>query len=399
MHNYNEIERCYACNSSYLYKFCSLGTQPLANNLKESIDQPDELYPLEVNLCLECYHSQLTVAVEPEALYKHYLYVSGTSNTLVKEFEEVAAKIYEENPGTNRSVLDIACNDGTFLKAFRPYQWELHGIDPAQNIVENIKDEDLKVICDFFPSNSIKQQYDVITCFNVVAHIPNPFAFLKKCKELLKSDGTLYIQTSQKNMIKNGEFDTIYHEHHSFFNINSMNKLCERVGLSLSNVEYRPVHGTSYLFKIKHLPQPSEVVVDKRVERINQLILSESELLEVDTYEEFNNKVTKNKERLTKIISESTLPVVGYGAAAKGVVMSNYFGLNHKYIVDENPLKIGKIIGGVNIPIVSPEVLANEKENLLIIVYAWNFYDEISRKIYKLRPNNKDVVIPSMSHD
>lgn len=397
MNNYVEIENCYACGSSLLYKFCSLGEQPLANNLKETVDQPDELYPLEVNVCMECYHSQLTVAVDREALYKHYLYVSGTSNTLVKEFEEVAAKIHAENPGPGRSVLDIACNDGTFLKAFRPYNWEMHGIDPAQNIVENIKEEDLKVICDFFPSDKIQQQYDVITCFNVVAHIPNPLEFIQQCKKLLKPEGTLYIQTSQKNMILNGEFDTIYHEHHSFFNINSMNKLCERAGLSLSNVEFRPVHGTSYLFKIKHLPNPGEIVLDKRAAIINNLINDEIDVLDPETYEIFYNKVINNKNRLTEIINNSKIPVVGYGAAAKGVVMSNYFNLQHKYIVDENPLKIGKVIGGVNIPIVSPDVLASEQSDLLIVVYAWNFYDEIKSKIQKLRPNNKDVIIKSMS--
>ena len=396
MSDYKEIKNCYACGSSYLHKFCSLGDQPLANNLKDNVDQPDELYPLEVNVCMDCYHSQLTIAVDRESLYKHYLYVSGTSNTLVKEFDLVAEKIHSENPGPGRSVLDIACNDGTFLKAFRPYQWELHGIDPAENIVTAIKDEDLKVVNDFFPSNKIHQQYDVITCFNVVAHIPNPLEFMLNCKSLLNPDGTLYIQTSQKNMIINGEFDTIYHEHHSFFNINSMNKLCERAGLSLTDVEFRPVHGTSYLFKIKHLPNSDEIVLDKRINKVKDLILNEIDLLDPETYEQFNVKVMQNKNRLVDAINNCDLTVVGYGAAAKGVVMSNYFGLHHKYIVDENPLKIGKVIGGVNIPVVAPEVLATEQQDLLIVVYAWNFYDEIKSKIQKLRPNNNDIIIRSM---
>jgi len=388
MSKYTEIENCYACGSGLMHNYCSLGEQPLANNLKNSVDQIDELYPLEVNVCMSCYHSQLTVAVDREALYKHYLYVSGTSNTLIKEFDEVAAIIYSEHPGSERRILDIACNDGTFLKAFRPYHWELYGIDPAQNIVESIKETDLNVICDFFPSNKIQHQYDVITCFNVVAHIPNPLEFIENCKRLLKPEGTLYIQTSQKNMIPNGEFDTIYHEHHSFFNINSMNELCKRAGLFLNNVAFRPVHGTSYLFKIKHTPPDSSV--------ISALINDERELLEPEIYDQFDDKVRRNKNRLTQLINNSTLPVVGYGAAAKSVVMSNYFQLKHKYIVDENPLKIGKVIGGVNIPIVSPEVLAEEKCDLLIIVYAWNFYDEIKSKIQKLRPNYNDIIVKSM---
>jgi SAM-dependent methyltransferase len=390
MSNCEIIEECYACGSSALYKFCSLGSQPLANNLKDTPEQDDELYPLEVNVCMECYHSQLTVSVDREALYKHYLYVSGTSNTLVKEFDLVASQIHSENPGDNKRILDIACNDGTFLKSFRPYKWQLHGIDPAENIVSKINEPDLNLTCDFFPSVKIKGRYDVITCFNVVAHIPNPLAFLTDCKRLLQPEGTLYIQTSQKNMIVNGEFDTIYHEHHSFFTINSMNELCKRAGLSLVDVEYRPVHGTSYLFKIKHN------ATDNSEERINQLLQDESDLVSPETYEQFNFKVLRNKNRLTKLIDGSSLPVVGYGAAAKGVVMSNYIQRKLKYIVDENPMKIGKIIGGVNIPIVAPETLINEPGDLMIIVYAWNFFDEIHSKIKKLRPNNNDIIISSM---
>jgi hypothetical protein len=224
----------------------------------------------------------------------------------------------------------------------------------------------------------------------VVAHIQNPLAFLTDCKRLLQPDGTLYIQTSQKNMIVNGEFDTIYHEHHSFFTINSMNELCKRARLSLVDVEYRPVHGTSYLFKIKHN------ATDNSEERINQLLQDESALVDAETYEEFNDKVLNNKTRLTQLIDESSLPVVGYGAAAKGVVMSNYVQRKLKYIVDENPMKIGKIIGGVNIPIVAPETLINEPGDLMIIVYAWNFFDEIHSKIKKLRPNNNDIIVSSM---
>jgi hypothetical protein len=122
----------------------------------------------------------------------------------------------------------------------------------------------------------------------------------------------------------------------------------------------------------------------------------ESALVDAETYEEFNDKVLNNKTRLTQLIDESSLPVVGYGAAAKGVVMSNYVQRKLKYIVDENPMKIGKIIGGVNIPIVAPETLINEPGDLMIIVYAWNFFDEIHSKIKKLRPNNNDIIVSSM---
>lgn len=371
---------CLACGGNNLKLFCDLGKQPLANDLKVSLEQDEELYPLAVNVCQDCYHSQLTVSVDKDLLYKHYLYVSGTTKTLSDEFDAVANIIRNENPNGEKRILDIACNDGTFLKAFRKYGWSLNGIDPAENITQAIKDADLNIICDYFPSKKIKEKYDVITCFNVVAHIPNPYEFLLSCREILSDDGTLYIQTSQKDMIVNGEFDTIYHEHHSFFTIKSMNTLLTRAGLQLVDVEYRPVHGKSYLFKIKK-------------SRIYDKLLEEDVLYDIQTYASFNERVEQNKQILLSAISNSDKTVVGYGCAAKGVVRTNYFGIKHKYIVDENPLKIGKVVGGVNIPVVSPEDFANDPEPLLIIVYAWNFFDEIQEKIRKLRPNMNDEIV------
>lgn len=376
---YRKMTECLACNSSNLKLFCDLGEQPLANDLKDFIGQEESLYPLAVNVCQDCFHSQLTVSVDRDSLYKHYLYVSGTTKTLTDEFDNVADIIYNEHKGSRR-ILDIACNDGTFLKAFRKYGWDLNGIDPAENIVSAIDDPDLKITCDYFPSSKIKGKFDAITCFNVIAHIPNPYEFLVACGEILSDNGAIYIQTSQKDMIINGEFDTIYHEHHSFFTINSMRKLVERAGLNLVDVDFRPVHGKSYLFKIKK---------NKVLEKMNL----ENYLYDIKTYKEFNEKVKNNKTILLDAISKSTKKVVGYGCAAKGVVRTNYFGIRHKYIVDENPLKIGKVVGGVNIPVVSPEELANDPEPLLIIVYAWNFFDEIEGKIRRLRPNMNDEII------
>jgi hypothetical protein len=134
-----------------------------------------------------------------------------------------------------------------------------------------------------------------------------------------------------------------------------------------------------------------------RVDRINNLIDLENYISLESTYQNFTKKVTNNKQRLLDIINSSKLKVIGYGAAAKGVVMSNYIGKKINYIVDENPLKIGKVIGGVDIPIVGPDALLEEPDDLTIIVYAWNFYDEVLKKIKILRPNNNDVIVPSLA--
>lgn len=388
------LTQCLACGSYDLELYSDLGLQPPANNLKNFKEEPDMLFPLAINHCRDCHHSQLTVAVDRDILYKHYLYVSGTSQTLRDEFDAVTDMIVGESTSGGSKVLDIACNDGTFLKSFRRFGWEAYGIDPAENLVSQISRADLHVKCDYFPAaeDPFGVKFDVITCFNVVAHVPNPLDFLKGCKDLLAPGGKVYIQTSQREMVKNGEFDTIYHEHHSFFSITSMRALCQRAGLELQDVRERPVHGKSYLFVIGDMNDSSTLT---SANHINELIEQEIYTTMDTTYTDFTHKVTSNKQRLLDIINSSERKVVGYGAAAKGVVMSNYVGEQIEYIVDENPLKIGKVIGGVNIPIVGPDRLLQESEDLTIIVYAWNFYDEVYNKIKQLRPNNNDLIIRS----
>ena len=395
MITYVNMTECLACGSGNLENFCSLGEQPLANNLKNNKEEPDELFPLDVNVCKNCYHSQLSIAVDRNVLYKHYLYVSGVSKTLAEEFDTVAELIYKENQKAKR-ILDIACNDGTFLKSFRKFNLDLWGIDPAENLIKSLSQEcfDMTLLADYFPTKDVALQFpkmDIITCFNVVAHVPDPLSMLKGCKEILSEDGSIYIQTSQKEMILNGEFDTIYHEHHSFFTIKSMRSLAESAGLKLHMVSTRPVHGKSYLFVLKHESSNDSL--------IDALMQAENDLYKLETYKLFNEKVQANRARLVDVIDAATKDgkkVIGYGAAAKGVVMCNFHKLPHNYIIDETPLKIYKVIAGVNIPIFPPTVLENEKDDLVIIVYAWNFFDEIRAKILKMRPNNNDLIVPSL---
>lgn len=387
MHTHKEMNECLACGGTNLQEFCNLGVQPLANNLKNSIQEKEELFPLKTNVCTDCWHSQLSIAVDKELLYKHYLYVSGTSTTLKAEFDNIVRMISAENTGSTKKVLDIACNDGTFLESFKSQGWDVRGIDPAENIVETANKE-LNIICDFFPSEKLNEKFNAITCFNVVAHIPNVLDFIRSAGELLAEDGTLYIQTSQKDMIKNGEFDTIYHEHHSFFSINSMKTVCARAGLVLVDVDFRPVHGTSYLFKIKKSSYSPNPQLQLKLEE-------EKYLYTIETYSRFTAIVEERKSLLLNKIKTSNKKPVGYGVAAKGVVRMNYFGIQHEYAVDDNPLKIGKVIGGVNIPIVSNKHMIQDSDDLMIIVYPWNFYDEIVEKIKKMRPDRNDEIVSS----
>ena len=343
---------CLACDGASLKLCLDLGEQPLANNYDSH-----ERYPLAINYCENCWHAQLTYFVDPEKLYKNYYYVSGTSKTLKDWFNSFAGRF--PKPGT---MLDIASNDGSLMREFKYRQWSVFGVDPAENIVPG----DLNVRVDYFnESYSDPWQYDLITAFNVLAHVPDPLSILKGIYHNLKEDGVAYVMTSQAYMFQNGQFDTIYHEHHSYFSPHSFWTLANRAGFVNISYTIEPVHGGSYLFKLTKSNHKTGWY-GKRPD-----------------FEGFKAKVDKIKP----------YKIVGFGAAAKAVVVINALNQPLDYIVDEAPLKIGKNIPGTDIPIVSTEFLQYDSANLIIIVYAWNFYDEIVNKIKNLRPNKDDVIV------
>ena len=250
MNSYREKKDCVCCGKSDLSLVLDLNKQPLAN----SYHKADELlgdYPLGLNLCNDCYHLQLTHIVNPDLLFKNYLYCSGTSQTLRDNFEWFSNFVLEDAP-VCKTVLDIACNDGTQLDCFKAKGVETYGIDPAENLYElSSKNHDVK--CEYFDSVFFGHLFDVIIAQNVFAHNSDSKKFLDDCCELMDDDSRLYIQTSQAHMVQNNQFDTVYHEHISFFNINSFNELVKRTNLNLIDVIKTPVHGVSYLFVLSNL--------------------------------------------------------------------------------------------------------------------------------------------------
>lgn len=380
------LHNCLCCNSTQLTLILDLGQQPLANNLKSSIAEKVELYPLALNVCTECFHAQLSHAVDPKLMFQNYLYVSGTTNTLKEYFKWFANYVIHDC--YPKTVLDIGCNDGTQLNYFKEHNIKTYGIDPAQNLVDVARSAGHDIENAFVDENynTNNQQYDCIIAQNVFAHNSNPYQFLMKCYEMLSDDGTLYIQTSQADMFINNEFDTVYHEHISFFNINSMNELLLRTKkLFLVDITKVPIHGGSYVFSIKKLPV--------NYYRIENAIKNEKAagLHLPDTYINFTKNVSAIKNTLKRIITKYEsigYKLVAYGAAAKGITVLHAFDLKPAYIIDDNKLKQGKYTQISNIPIVSIDTLREEDETtrILFIPLAWNFSNEIRSRIEKVRP-------------
>ena len=387
-----ENKQCLACGKDNMQTALDLGMQPLANSYKSSADQHEDTFPLAVNVCKNCFHLQLSHTVDPAVIYKNYLYAAGTSKTLAEYSDWFANFCIEYMPEAN-TVLDIGCNDGTQLNSFKQKNLITFGIDPAENL-HTSSSVNHNVLCDFFGPNAVTKlnsnSYDIITAQNVFAHNPCPEQFLQSCKQLMHNDTLLLIQTSQADMVLNNEFDTIYHEHVNFFNINSMRQLATRVGVNLIDVVKTPIHGNSYIFIISKSKN--------RNHHIDNCIAMENSLLDLDTYTTWRDTVEQNMFVLKNTLVElqdKGYRLVGYGAAAKGNTLLNYAGVDLEFIVDDSPLKQGLYTPGRNISIAGIDRIQalDVEDKVAFVPLAWNFFDEIQSRIKTARTNHNDIYL------
>lgn len=387
MSNITHNRECLACGHTMLSIALNLGIQPLANNYLTSQDAVEDKYPLAVNLCRNCYHLQLTHTVDPSVIYKNYLYVSGTTKTLKDYSDWFADYVIGKMSKKTTNILDIGCNDGTQLDSFKTRGLNTFGVDPAENIYP-ISSAKHDIICDFFGPQVVEKfqyEFDAITAQNVFAHNPNPLEFLRTCKKLMSDHTLLFIQTSQADMVTNNEFDTIYHEHVNFFNINSMNELAKRADLSLIDTIKTPIHGNSYLFIL------SSTIIQSK-------IVAEKSLLNLKTYAKWENNVKSNMDDLKRTIESykfNGYKIIGYGAAAKGNTLLNFIDMKLDLIIDDNPLKHNMYTPGTKILIKGPDTIREFSPNdkIVFMPLAWNFFTEISKRIKIERDNPDDVFL------
>jgi 2-polyprenyl-3-methyl-5-hydroxy-6-metoxy-1,4-benzoquinol methylase len=389
MANLTFLDSCLACGDTALEPALNLGQQPLANNFK-STPESNEYYPLAVNRCTHCSHLQLTHVVDPAEIYRDYSYVSGTSQTYLDYMTWFAKWCREYSKHWHGTVLDIGCNDGSQLDMFKALGFRTAGVDPAENIHPTSTAKGHAVVCGFWDQASIDQltdkSYDIIVAQNSFAHNPDPVRYLKLLAPLMREDSLFFIQTSQADMVRNGEFDTIYHEHVNFFNINSMNELCRRAGVHLIDAVKTPIHGTSYVFVVS--------AYKKRSEHIANLIAQEADLLESATYKEWAGRarsIVSDFASRIHMFRDQGYSIVGYGAAAKGMTLLNYAKVDLDFIIDDNPLKQNTYSPGRDIPVVSSNHLKlYNDERILFVPLAWNVFDELKAKIKAARDNADD---------
>jgi len=376
---------CRCCGNHKLKRVLSLGFQPLANNLIKRLNDKVEKFPLEMNYCPNCHNAQLSVAIDEKKMFKNYLYLSSTAKTFREHFEKATAKYVKEFKLSPKKsyIIDIGSNDGVALKPFKNLKFKnILGVEPAKNLAKLANKNKIKTYNCFLNRKSlkkIKKNADIVLASNVFAHADDLKSMAEHMIKLIKKNGTIIIEVQYLlDTLKDVTFDNIYHEHYNYWSLTSLVNFFNSLSAKIYRAEKINTHGGSIRIYVK---KNKKIKIEDNVKKM----LNEEEKFGIknyQTYKNFAKKVYKIKENVIKNISRLTKnksKIVGYGSPAKATTALNFFGISKEIecILEDNKLKQGKFIPGVNIPIVSKEKLNRKPEHLL--VFAWNFFNFIKK--------------------
>jgi novobiocin biosynthesis protein NovU/D-mycarose 3-C-methyltransferase len=395
---------CRVCGSGELEPILSLGPSPLANSFLRSAAEfsGEPHYPLDLFYCAQCSLLQLLHVVDASVLFRHYLYVTGTSTTMAghnRAYAQTVADLLSLK--ADDLVVEVASNDGSLLKCFQPRGVRTLGIEPARNLAAVATAAGVETINEFFNRSMAIQTRAAhgparaIAANNVLAHVDDPVDFLAGCRELLSEDGLVTIEVPYVGaLLDRLEYDTVYHEHLSYFSVRSLLHLCERVGLAAVRIDRVPVHGGSlrlYLSRSAGSHSPEVRTLER--EEVAAGITG------ADRYHRFARDVEAGRTELVALLQGLAADgkrVAGYGAPAKGNTLLNYCGVDTRllpYTVDRNPLKVGLFTPGTHIPVRDVSTLSKERPDYVLIL-AWNFADEIMDQQRAHREHGGRFILP-----
>lgn len=381
---------CRFCSTHLTYCFADLGMSPLANSYlkQEELQQVEPYYPLHVNVCKECYLVQLPEFTPPENIFSDYAYFSSYSEQWLNHSKAYTEMIIDRFGFDSKSqIVEIASNDGYLLQYFKEKNIPILGIEPAMNVAKVAIDSGIPTITKFFGVVTAKtlidnnKNGDLIIANNVLAHVPDLNDFVEGMKILLSPNGIITVEFPHlMHLMDNNQFDTIYHEHFSYFSFMTVNSVFAAHDLKIFDVDEISTHGGSLRIYACHRKNRMRSVS----KRVKTLLSRENDfgLHKIETYLSFNEKIRAVKRNILDFmikVKNQKRSLVGYGAPAKGNTLLNYCGIRTDfldYTVDRSPHKQGCFLPGTHIPIYHPDHIKETKPDFLVIL-PWNIKDEI----------------------
>jgi len=395
--------KCRHCGKELHYEFINLYNSPPSNSYltKAQLNEPEIMYPLKLYVCEHCFLVQIDEYKKSSDIFNsEYPYFSSYSSSWLEHAKKYVDKITKAlNLNSNSYVLEIASNDGYLLQYFKKKNIPCLGIEPTASTAKAAREKGIDVLEKFFDSSTAKtlKKADLIIGNNVLAHVPDINNFVAGLKVALNSNGTITMEFPHLlNLINLNQFDTIYHEHFSYLSLITVQKVFSSQGLKVYNVEELLTHGGSLRIYATH-DENSVLAIENSVDYVIKKEIAAG-LGTVEGYRGFEEKVQKVKwdfiDFLLKAKREGK-KIAAYGAAAKGNTFLNYCGIKSDiidFVVDASPHKQGKYLPLSHIPIVSEDVLKQEKPDYIIIL-PWNLCDEIAKQLEYAKSWGAQLVI------
>lgn len=403
----SEAFECRFCGHDLKNSFVDLGMSPLCQThiSVEQLTDMEPFYPLHAYICDNCFLVQLQEFVTPQDIFGEYAYFSSYSDSWVAHAKRYAEAMVERFGFDGSSkVIEIASNDGYLLQHFVAMNIPVLGIEPAENVAKAAIQKGVPSVVKFMGRETAAEiasdqgRADLLLGNNVLAHVPDLNDFVGGMKVLLADRGVITMEFPHLQQLMDfNQFDTIYHEHFSYFSFNTVEKVFAAHGIVLFDVEELGTHGGSLRIYGRHEGDGSKPVTD-RVEALRQREI-DAGMTGLAAYNKFSEQVRETKRKLLEFLIRAKRDgksVVGYGAPGKGNTLLNYCGIRQDfldYTVDRNPYKQGKFTPGTRIPIYDPSRISETKPDYILIL-PWNLKDEICQQMGFVREWGGQFVVP-----
>ncbi|HNX52439.1 MAG TPA: class I SAM-dependent methyltransferase [Pontiellaceae bacterium] len=398
--------KCRFCSSSLHESLADLGMAPLSNAYLDAADLQcsETFYPLHAFVCSKCRLAQLPALETPENIFNDYAYFSSYSDSWLEHCRKYVEQICAQRSlGAHSRVIELASNDGYLLQYFKQRGIPILGVEPAANVAAEAERKGVSTLVRFFGTETAKEMLatgmcaDLLVANNVLAHVPDLNDFVEGIRMVLKPEGIATLEFPHlQNLLEKRQFDTIYHEHFSYFSFLTARRIFSAHGLRIFHVEELPTHGGSLRIHVCHTGSS-----EKETAEVAKLVQRETALGydSPEPYALFHEQVQKVKRDLLRFLidaREAGKTVAGYGAPAKGNTLLNYCGIREDllaFTVDISPHKAGRFLPGTHIPIYAPDRIREVKPDYVLIL-PWNLKDEIVRQMADIRSWGGRFVVP-----